>query len=145
MEKVTIVYAYVVADILHEGHVLFLENAKKLGDKLIVGVLTDRAVMERKPEPVMSFPQRLGMVKALKCVDCAVAQDAYSPLGNVKEINPDILIESSDHLDKPANDYMESIGGRVVSLPYYPGNSSTDLKEKITRNFLLKQLANPNK
>ena len=81
-----IVYAYVVADIIHPGHILFLENAKKLGDKLFVGVLTDEAVMEKKPKPIMSFSDRLKIVEALECVDCAVAQDTYSPLNNVKEI-----------------------------------------------------------
>ena len=50
-----IVYAYVCGDILHEGHLLFLENAKALGDKLIVGVLTDEAVMEKKARPALSF------------------------------------------------------------------------------------------
>ena len=54
MEK-SIVYAYVVADLLHVGHVLHLENSKALGDKLIVGVLTDKAVMEKKEKTNITF------------------------------------------------------------------------------------------
>lgn len=131
-----IVYAYVVADIIHPGHILFLENAKKLGDKLFVGVLTDEAVMEKKPKPIMSFSDRLKIVEALECVDCAVAQDTYSPLNNVKEINPDILIESSSHPNKPANEYVKSIGGRVVSFPYYSEMSSTSIKKSVLKELI---------
>jgi len=133
---VKIVYAYVVADIIHPGHILFLENAKKLGDKLFVGVLTDRAVMEKKPKPIMSFADRLKVVAALECVDCPVAQDTYSPLANVKEINPDIMIESSSHPDKPANEYVKSIGGRVVSFPYYSEMSSTEIKKNVLKELI---------
>jgi len=128
-----IVYAYVIADLLHSGHLLFLQNAKALGDKLIVGVLTDKAVMEKKPKPTLPFEERLNMIRALYCVDMAVAQNTYSPLGNVMEIRPDILIESSSHQNKPANKFMESIGGRVVSFPYYPSISSTKIKEGLKR------------
>ena len=96
----TIVYAYVVADLLHAGHVHALENAKALGDKLIVGVLTDEATMEKKPRPVISFAERLALVKSLKCVDCAVAQDTYSPEKNLKTIKPNIHMESDSHSDE---------------------------------------------
>lgn len=129
-----IVYAYVVADILHTGHLLFLENAKSLGDKLVVGVLTDKAVMEKKPKPAIPFKDRIALVRALKCVDVAVAQTEYSPLRNAMAIKPDILIESTSHKLMPANKYMEKIGGRVVIQPYYPEVSSTDIKERVKKN-----------
>jgi D-beta-D-heptose 7-phosphate kinase/D-beta-D-heptose 1-phosphate adenosyltransferase len=127
----TIVYTYVVADILHTGHLTYLENAKALGDKLIVGVLTDEAVMEKKTKPIVPFHRRFLLVKSLKCVDAVVAQGKYSPLENVKGIKPDILVESSSHTEFPANGFMESIGGRVVIIPYYPEESSTNIKNKI--------------
>jgi len=130
-----IVYAYVCGDILHTGHLLQLENAKALGDKLIVGVLTDKAVMEKKPKPTMSFKERLNLVKAIKYVDCVVAQDDYSPLANMKGIKPDILAESLDHKNQPANDFVESYGGRVVAFPYCPGISSSDIKEEVRREI----------
>jgi len=93
-----IVYAYVVADLLHMGHVLFLENAKTFAGsdgKLIVGVLTDEATMEKKPKPTLP------------------------------------LIESSSHSEMPANEYMISQGKKVVALPYYSAQSSSNIKESI--------------
>jgi len=129
-----VVYAYVVADLLHIGHVLHLENAKSLGDKLIVGVLTDEAVMEKKPKPVLSFSERIRLIKALKCVDAVVAQERYSPLENFKLINADILAESSSHSKEDLNkaeNFVSLLGKRMLVLPYYPDQSSTKIKEKI--------------
>jgi len=126
-----IVYAYVCGDILHVGHLTALRNAKALGDSLIVGVLTDKAVMEHKPRPVIPFKDRLILVSALSFVDCVVAQDTYSPLGNVKGIKPDILMESNSHAKQPANKFVDGYGGRVISMPYFPEESSTAIKEKI--------------
>jgi len=126
-----IVYAYVCGDILHEGHLLQLENAKSLGDKLIVGVLTDDAVMEKKKAPIISFAQRLRLVQAIGCVDAVIPQHEYSPITNVKSLGVDILMESASHL---GNDYLkdlEELDVRVIMTPYYPGQSSTDIKEKI--------------
>jgi len=58
-----VVYTYVVADLLHMGHVLYLENARTFGDKLIVGVLTDKAAMEKKPKPALAFSERMRFSK----------------------------------------------------------------------------------
>ncbi len=127
-----IVYAYVCVDILHEGHISFLENSKALGDKLVVGVLTDEAIMEKKKQPIISFKERLRIVNALKCVDVAVAQEEYSPINNIKTIQPDIVIESTSHI---GNSYLKqlkkSFKGRIVMLPYYPGICSTNIKKKM--------------
>jgi len=128
---VIIVYCYIVGDILHRGHIEYLKNAKALGDKLIVGVLTDAATQEKKPRPVMNFDERFDLVRSLKWVDVVVAQNTYSPLDNVIALRPDILIESTDHKEQSANEYIESIGGRVLAMPYYPNHSSTEVKNKI--------------
>ena len=128
-----IVYAYVCGDILHIGHISALENAKSLGDKLIVGVLTDEAVEEKKPKPIISFQERLQMVKALRCVDAVVAQPTYSPIDNIKGIKPDILMESNSHTDEDLKDTLvvaEELGIKVIKMPYYPEQSSTKIKEK---------------
>lgn len=119
-------YAYVVGDILHYGHILHLRNAKSLCDKLVVGVLTGEAVMEKKPKPAMSFEERLRIVGELGCVDAAVAQETYSPMDNVHTIKPDILFESSSHDEPGCNPY-----GRTISMPYFPTQSSTRIKEKV--------------
>jgi len=127
-----IVYAYICGDILHEGHLLALENAKALGDKLIVGVLTDKAVMEKKPKPIIPFHQRLNLVKALKFVDCAIPQESYSPIDNLKAIQPDIHMESTSHIGNPyLKQLKKAFKGRVVMMPYYPEQSSTAIKNKI--------------
>jgi len=120
-------YAYVVGDILHEGHLLHLQNCKALCDKLIVGVLTGDAVMERKPKPAMSFEQRIRIVASLECVDAAVTQDKYSPLVNILELRPDILFESTSH----EKEDFPGFRGRVICMPYYPSESSTRIKERI--------------
>jgi len=121
----TVVYAYVVADLLHTGHILYLENAKALGDKLIVGVLTDEATMEKKLKPILSFSERMRLIKALKCVDCVVAQTEYSPERNIKTINPDIIVESESH--------EVNTDKRIIIFPYYPEQSSTKIKEKLKK------------
>jgi len=126
-----VVYAYLCGDILHKGHIEHLKNCKALGDKLIVGVLTDMAIMEKKPRPAMSFDERFDLVRSLKWVDVAVAQNTYSPLDNVMALKPDILVETTDHKEQPANEYMDVIGGRVLAMPYYPDYSSTEVKNKI--------------
>lgn len=132
----TLVYAYVCADILHEGHLLHLENAKKLGDKLIVGVLTDEAVMEQKQKPVLSFRERIKIVQALKCVDCAIPQNTYSPVENVIALQPDIVMESSSHLGQGyLDDLRKLVKGRIVMMPYYEGQSSTAIKKKIVEEW----------
>jgi len=128
-----IVYTYVCADILHIGHVKYLETAKRQGDYLIVGVLTNRAIKEKKPVPIIPFKERLEMIKAIRYIDKAIPQNTYSPLNNVKKIKPDVLIESSSHTKMPANDYVESYEGKVIILPYYRLQSSTKIKNKIKK------------
>ena len=132
-----IVYSYYVLDLVHKGHLKMMENAKAIAGKdgkLVVGILTDEAVMEKKPKPIISFDERCDLANALKFVDLVVAQETYSPLPNVKKIKPDILMESSSHTDEAiedAREVMESIGGKVIVIPYYPSQSSTSIKEKI--------------
>ena len=124
-------YAYVVADLLHKGHRLHLKNCKAFCDYLIVGVLSEKAVEEKKPAPTQSLSDRIEAVMDLEYVDCAVCQDTYSPLGNCKAIRPDILFESSSHAEMPANNFIKSIQSRVIVMPYYAEESSTRIKEKI--------------
>lgn len=134
-----IVYSYYVLDIVHTGHLLMMKNAKAIAGKdgkLIVGILTDEAVMEKKPKPVLSFPERMELAAAIKYVDAVVAQKTYSPLPNVMKIRPDILMESTSHDEaeiEKARKYMKSIGGKVIALPYYPAQSSSHIKRAVRR------------
>jgi len=122
-------YAYVVGDILHVEHLRHLRNCKSLCDKLIVGVLTDEAAMEKKPKPTVPFQERMQMVHAIRWVDVVVAQTVYLPVPNILRIEPDILFEYELH---EVTHYSE-FKGRVVVMPYSPGHSSTLIKEKIRR------------
>jgi cytidyltransferase-like protein len=140
-EKMKIVYSYYVLDIIHKGHLLMMENSKALAGKngrLIVGILTDEAVLEKKPKkPVLSLEERIDIAKSIKFVDAAVVQDTYSPLKNIKRIKPDILMESVSHSEedlKEVQEFMDSIGGRLVVMPYFPPQSSTNIKKKVLEN-----------
>jgi len=128
-----VVYAYIVGDILHKGHIEHLKNCKALGDKLIVGVLTDSATMEKKSKPTMGFDERFDLVRALEMVDLAVAQDEYKPIKNIAYIQPDILVESIDHehADDKYSKFVRDMGIRIMAMPYYPNHSSTQIKKKI--------------
>lgn len=132
-----IVYSYYVMDILHDGHLEMLRNSKAVAGpdgKLIVGILTDEAVMEKKPRPILPFGQRLRIAQAIRYVDLAVAQETYSPLPNVLAIRPDVLMESSSHMPEAieeARRVMGSLGGHVIVLPYYPLESSTAVKNRV--------------
>lgn len=135
-----IVYSYYVMDIVHQGHLLMIKNSKAIAGedgKLIVGILTDEAVMEKKERPIISFEERIELAKAIKYVDLVVPQETYSPLPNVKRIKPDVLMESTSHSEEDieeAREYMESINGRIIVLPYFPSQSSTDIKNKVKNN-----------
>ncbi|NQT96436.1 MAG: adenylyltransferase/cytidyltransferase family protein [Candidatus Marinimicrobia bacterium] len=132
-----IVYSYYVLDIVHKGHLVMMKNAKAIAGedgKLIVGILTDEAVMEKKAKPILSFEERMDLADAIKYVDVAVAQETYSPLPNVKNIRPDILMESSSHSPEAiaeAREVMAGINGRVIVIPYFPPQSSTGIKERV--------------
>ena len=123
-------YAYVVGDILHFGHIQHLKNCKALCDKLIVGVLTDEACMEKKPMPIIPFKERLELVSELRCVDAVVTQETYSPRENLTAIQPNIFFESTSH-KYPINNPW----GRTIIMPYFPLQSSTRIKDKIDKNW----------
>lgn len=136
-----IVYSYYVLDIVHAGHLVQMKNAKAIAGedgKSIVGILTDEAVMEKKKRPILTFPERMELAAAIEYVDAVVPQETYSPLPNVMNIRPDILMESASHSDaaiKEARKTMQSIGGRLIVTPYYPGQSSTKIKETIKEDI----------
>jgi len=132
-----IVYSYYVLDIVHRGHLLQMENAKAIVGKngiSVVGILTDEAVMEKKAKPILSFDERMLLAQAIRFNDFVVAQSTYSPLSNVRNIHPDVLMESSSHTERDnieARKVMNELGGSVIVTPYYPSICSTDIKKKI--------------
>jgi len=128
--KYKIGYAYVVADIFHIGHLKHLQGCKEHCDKLMVGVLTDKATMEKKPKPIIPYKERLEIVRNIKCVDVAIQQRTYSPLPNAKKLKVDILFESTSHTKEAIKEAKET-GIKVKIMPYYKPQSSTKIKDKI--------------
>mgnify|MGYP006123172335 FL=1 len=134
-----IVYSYFVLDIVHRGHLLFLKNSKAIAGpdgRLIVGIVSDEAVLAKKGKaPILSFSERLELANSIKYVDLVVCQKNYTPYENVKSISPNILMESESHDEvqiTKGRELMKELGGRVIVMPYFHGQSSTLIKSKIS-------------
>lgn len=138
------VYVYMCGDIIHKGHLLALRNAAAIGDFLIVGVLTDEAIMEKKPKPIFPFDERLALVQELRMVNIAVPQAQYNPWINVRWIRPDILMESISHDIKDiaiSRRVMKELNGKVMILgDNIPNCSSTYTKERINASRQSKKI-----
>lgn len=132
-----VLYSYLVMDILHRGHLRMLSRCKDIAGpngRLVVGVLTDEAVREKKVSPTLSFEHRLEIARSIQFIDEVVPQTTYSPLANVEFLRPDVLIESDSHDDsaiEQAWKLMSSLGGIVIVIPYHEGISSTLIKQHI--------------
>ena len=131
----TVVFTAGVWDILHVGHLNLLRRAKALGDRLIVGVLTDEAAERYKPRPVMPFDQRLELIAELRVVDEVVQVDDTNATTLLQKLEPHILVHGSDILKKSdweiGQTWMREHGRQFVVLPYTEGVSSTRLKTTV--------------
>lgn len=135
VESHTVVFTAGVWDILHVGHVNLLRRAKALGDRLIVGVLTDEAAERYKPRPVMPFDQRIELISELRMVDDVVQVDDTNATTLLQQLKPQILVHGSDILKKAdweiGQTWMREHGRQFVVLPYTEGVSSTRLKTTV--------------
>ena len=123
-----IVYAYVVGDLFHIGHVRMLKQAKELGDYLIVGVITDQGVWEYKRLPIIPFDQRMEMVASCRYVDEVIEQEGVDPTDNLKKIQPDIVVHGDDWDENfPGAEYMRSIGKEVKRTKYCNEQSTSNI------------------
>jgi D-beta-D-heptose 7-phosphate kinase/D-beta-D-heptose 1-phosphate adenosyltransferase len=126
-----VVFTNGVFDLLHPGHVDYLERARALGSVLIVAVNSDRSVRAIKgPErPVNPEGDRAEVLLALECVDAAVIFDEDTPRQTIAAIQPDILVKGADWApdDIIGRDVVEARGGRVVRIALTPGLSTTEL------------------
>ncbi len=124
-------------DLLHNGHVRNLQEARKQGDILIVGVNSDRSVKSNKgpSRPVQNELERAEMVAALGCVDFVAIFDEPTPIGALEMIRPDIHCKGSDYADgrKPMEEraVIERYGGMICFLKLHHGYSTTGLIERI--------------
>src|SRR5256714_9308037 len=122
-------------DILHVGHVRYLEAARRLGDALLVAVNSDRSVRALKGagRPVMSELERAELLAALSSVDFVTVFDDESPRALIGEVLPDVLAKGGDYAleEIHGREEVESAGGRVVVLPFVEGASTTNIIERI--------------
>lgn len=122
-------------DILHVGHVRYLDRARSLGDALIIGLNTDLSVKAIKgpQRPVTPQAERAEVLSALSSVDFLVLFSDPTPLRLIQAIRPDFLVKGGDWKKKDivGSGFVESYGGKVLSLPYVKGFSTTGLIDKI--------------
>ncbi len=122
-------------DILHAGHVTYLQQAAREGDRLIVALNTDRSVRELKGagRPIVSQDDRACVVAALAAVDAVVFFDESTPLRVIERLKPDVLVKGGDYArhDVVGGKEVEAWGGRVVLVPLVQGRSTSKLIEKI--------------
>ena len=133
-----LVFTNGVFDILHVGHVRYLEQARTLGDVLLVAINSDAAVRELKGEgrPLMNQDERAEILAALRTVDYVTIFDDISPRALIARLLPDVLVKGGDYaLDEiHGREEVEAAGGRVVSLPFVKGASSSRIIEKMKKN-----------
>jgi len=126
-------------DILHYGHVKYLEGAKKKGDILVVAINSDSSVKKIKGSrrPIIPAKERIRLVSALESVDYVTTFNELTPLKVIKLVKPDVLVKGGDW--KTSNivgkEFVESYKGRIITIPFVSGLSSNKLIKKIAKKF----------
>ncbi len=132
---VRLVFTNGVFDLLHVGHVRYLAQARALGDALVVAINSDRSVRELKgpDRPVFDQAERAEILAALRQVDYVVVFDDISPRNVITELLPDVLVKGGDYqLDQiHGREEVEAAGGKVISLPFVDGASTSRLIERM--------------
>lgn len=131
-----LVFTNGVFDILHAGHVTYLEQARALGDLLIVGLNTDasvRRLAKGEDRPINRLEDRAKVISALRCVDGVVSFDEDNPVAIIEKLKPEIHVKGGDYdVEKmPETAVIRSYGGEVVVLPFLPGRSTTAILQAI--------------
>ena len=130
-----VVFTNGVFDLVHPGHVRYLQEARSLGDALIVGVNADESVRRNKGEgrPVTPAGERAELVAALACVDAVTVFGEDTPADVIRAIQPDVLVKGADWAADQivGRDTVEARGGRVVRIAVEEGYSTTALLDKI--------------
>ena len=134
-----VVFTNGVFDLLHLGHVTYLQKARDLGDLLVVALNSDASVKRIKGplKPLLPLAERAEMLLALSCVDYATFFEEDTPFEAVKILRPDILVKGGDWaVDKiVGGDLVESWGGKVTNIPVVPGRSTTNLIDIVRERY----------
>jgi len=136
--KKKIVFTNGCFDILHPGHVYYLNQARSLGDVLVVGLNSDDSVKRLNKgaeRPIHPQDKRADVLAALLCVDYISIFDEDTPLELIQKIKPDVLVKGGDYtIDKIVGaDFVQSYGGSVAIIPLLEGYSTTDIVNKLKR------------
>ena len=130
-----IVFTNGVFDLLHRGHVEYLEEAAALGDRLVIGINSDASVRRLKgaERPLTPQSERAELLEALACVDLVVVFDEDTPERLIQEIAPDVLVKGGDWAVERivGKEFVEARGGQVLSVPLREGLSTTALLERV--------------
>lgn len=121
-------------DILHAGHIKSLEEAKKQGDILVVGLNSDASIKRLKgnDRPVNKLEDRKKVLESLNCVDYVIPFEEDTPLNLIKLVKPDVLVKGGDYKEDEivGSDFVKSYGGKVVIIPLVEGLSTTNIIKK---------------
>ena len=132
-----LVFTNGVFDLVHLGHVRYLARARALGDALVVAINSDRSVRELKGDgrPVVREDERAEIIAALRQVSYVTIFDDVSPRSLIASVLPDILVKGGDYgLDEiHGREEVEAAGGKVLSVPFITGTSTTAIIERMKR------------
>ena len=126
-------------DLLHVGHVRYLQRARQLGDLLVLGLNSDASIRRLKgpQRPLIGEEERAHILAALDCIDFVTIFDEDTPLELLELLRPDILVKGGDYIPERVvgRELVESYGGRVELIPFVDGKSTTGIIEKILENY----------
>ena len=122
-------------DLIHPGHIDLLEGARSFGDRLVVGINSDKSVRSIKGagRPLMSEEDRAGILRALRCVDDVIIFDEPTPARLIEELKPDVLVKGGDWPVEQiiGSDFVLAAGGRVMSIPFKAPHSTSNIIERM--------------
>jgi D-beta-D-heptose 7-phosphate kinase/D-beta-D-heptose 1-phosphate adenosyltransferase len=126
-------------DLLHVGHLRYLEEARSLGDILVVGVNSDPSVQRLKGprRPILPLDERMEILSGLECVNYVTSFEEQTPLELIALLRPHILVKGGDWTKERivGRELVEGLGGEVVVLPFVEGNSTSNLIETILKRY----------
>lgn len=126
-------------DILHLGHIKYLQEAKKAGDILVVAINSDDSVRAIKGDkrPLLPENDRAEILAALECVDYVMIFPELDPIAFLKELRPDIHVKGGDYtLDQVIEkEIVESLGGKMLLMPGFPGKSTSNMIKLIIERY----------
>ena len=135
IQQDTLVFTNGCFDLIHAGHVSYLESARALGDRLILGLNSDASVARLKgpSRPILPAASRARVLAALECIEAVVVFEEDTPLELITALLPDILVKGGDYAIEEivGHEVVMANGGKVKSLQFVAGNSTTSIIEKI--------------